>query len=87
VPDAAFLSLEELKRLPGGGQYGDCLRVASASHAWQQPDHPDPKGSNLELLARFLEILLSKGDATYGIFLECAPARATRASPAAHMAA
>jgi hypothetical protein len=56
IPDAAFLSLEELKRLPKGGQYNDCLRVASASHAWQQPDHPDPKGTNLEMLARFLEI-------------------------------
>ena len=66
--DAALV--EEIKRLPPGGNEGDCLRIGSTSHPWQQPDNPDPKGINLALLARFLEVLLSKGDATYAIFFE-----------------
>ena len=70
LPEAAFLRLDDLKRLPKGGDYGDCLRVASVSHAWQQPDNPDPKGLNLKLLADFLEVLLSEGDATCAVFLD-----------------
>ena len=33
LPDAAFLSLEEVKRLPTGGKYGDCLRAGDARSA------------------------------------------------------
>ena len=70
LPDAAFLTLEDLKRLPNGGQADDCLRIASASHAWQQPDTPDPKGLSLKRLAQVLEVLLSEGGATYAVFLD-----------------
>ena len=87
LPDAAFLSLEEVKRLPRGGYNGDCLRAGSVSHAWQQPDSPDPKSISLKQLARFLAVLLEKDlygtRATYAIFLECA-ASAKPDSPLAH---
>ena len=93
IPDEAFLTLDDLKQLPAGGNSHECLRIASASHAWQQPDNPDPKGINLALLARFLKILLHGGmfrgvkgvkwKATYGIFFECVlllTQRSTRAA-------
>ena len=75
LPDGAFLTLDDLKRLPAGGSDDDCLRIAATSHAWQQPDTPDPKGLTLKLLAEFLQVLLSKevkggGKATYGIFID-----------------
>jgi hypothetical protein len=70
LPDGAFLTLDELKRLPKGGFGEGCLRIAATSHAWQQPDTPDPKGLSLKLLAEFLAVLLSKGNATYAIFLD-----------------
>ena len=31
LPESAFLSLEQIKRLPKGGKYDDCLRVISTS--------------------------------------------------------
>ena len=70
LPDAAFLTLEDLKHLPKGGLRESCLRIASASHAWQQPDTPDPKGISLKALAQFLEVLVAHGSTTYGIFLD-----------------
>lgn len=70
LPEGAFISLDDVKRLPPGGDASDCLRIASVSHAWQQPDTPDPKGVSLKLLAEFLEVLLTRGGCTYGIFLE-----------------
>ena len=70
IPEGAFLTLEEVKQLPKGGNSGDCLRICSASHPWQQPDHPDPKGINLARLAKLLEVLLSHRDGTYAIFFD-----------------
>ena len=74
LPATAFLTLEEVKQLPKGGQFGDCLRICCASHPWHQPDCADPKGINLARLARFLEVLVSGSwsDATYAILFDYA---------------
>ena len=70
LPEAAFLSLEALKLLPMGGGHGDCLRIISVSHPWQHPDHPDPKGLNLKLLAHTLKAFVEHRGGTYAIFLD-----------------
>ncbi len=70
LPEEAFIGLDTLKRLDGG--YGFCLRVIAVSHAWQQPDHPDPKEVNLTLLAKVLERFLTvvTEGTTYAVFFE-----------------
>ena len=78
LPKEAFIDLETVKRLPGGGEYGECLRVIAVSHPWQQPDHPDPKEVNLTLLAKVLErfiaekteLYFEKVDSTYACFFD-----------------
>ena len=75
LPKEAFIGLETVKRLPRGGQYGDCLRVIAVSHPWQQPDHPDPKEVNLTLLAKVLERFIKDGtlgmeSTTYACFFD-----------------
>jgi hypothetical protein len=77
LPEAAFLSLDTLRRLGDGIA---CLRVIALSHPWLHPHHPDPHGSNLQRLARALALLLAErplfpggqtwGGGTYGIFLD-----------------
>ena len=68
LPKEAFIDLDTLKRLdatPG------TLPIISISHPWQQPDHPDPKEVNLQLLAKVMKIMLggSKGT-TCAVFFE-----------------
>jgi hypothetical protein len=76
LPEGAFLTLEEVKRLPPGGRAANCLRFAAVSHPWQHPDMPDPLSFNLAILARFLKCLLAeeggyeKRNATYAVFFE-----------------
>ena len=70
LPETAFLSLESIKRLPKGGNSGDCLRIISVSHPWQHPDHPDPKSINLKLLVRVLTAFVDHMGGTYGVFLD-----------------
>ena len=53
LPKEAFIDLDTLKRLKGPG-----LPIISISHPWQQPDHPDPKEVNLQLLAKVMKIML-----------------------------
>ena len=72
LPETAFISLEAIKRLPKGGRHSDCLRIISISHPWQHPDHPDPKGINLKVLARVLKAF-TEGGGTYAVFLDVRP--------------
>ena len=55
LPKEAFIDLDTLKRLPGGGI---ALPIISISHPWQQPSHPDPKEVNLQLLAKVMKLML-----------------------------
>ena len=70
LPKEAFIDLETVKRLPGGGVLGDCLRVIAVSHPWQQPDHPDPKEVNLTLLAKVLERFIAEKTYVNGEWVE-----------------
>ena len=70
LPKEAFIDLDTLKMLPGGG----ALPIISISHPWQQPDHPDPKEVNLQLLAKVMKIMLDDykryGGGTFAVFFE-----------------
>ena len=55
--------------------YGNGLPIISISHPWQQPDHPDPKEVNLQLLAKVMKIMLEfykqqLGIGTFAVFFE-----------------
>ena len=71
LPKEAFIDLDTLKRLPGDGY---ALPIISISHPWQQPDHPDPKEVNLQLLAKVMKIMLEyykqHGIGTFAVFFE-----------------
>eukprot|EP00962_Isochrysis_galbana_P025283 scaffold7764_cov94-Isochrysis_galbana.AAC.1 len=54
LPDEAFLSLSQVQQATTGKFY---LPVVCISHCWLQPDHPDPRGHNLRVVARALEAL------------------------------
>ena len=70
LPKEAFIDLDTLKRLPCGGS----LPIISISHPWQQPDHPDPKEVNLQLLAKVMKLMLDTfkrgGIGTFAVFFE-----------------
>lgn len=57
LPDAAFVPLDKLRRIYccGGGRR---LPIVCISHPWLQPDHPDPHGTTLRLVARALKAFL-----------------------------
>ena len=67
LPDEAFLSLSEV-------QASTCnhhLPVVCISHCWLQPDHPDPHGHNLRVVARALESLLPTwGQRRFAVFFD-----------------
>ena len=76
LPESAFLSHEQVQQLPRGLSVasGRGLRILVVSHAWLQPDHPDPRGETLQLLARVLTEY-AKGwgkekGGRYGVFLD-----------------
>jgi len=58
LPESAFVDLERLRNMGRGNNYGSTLRVVCVSHPWLQPDHPDPIGTTLRLIARALNILV-----------------------------
>ena len=66
LPKEAFIDLDTLKRMDGGNS----LPIISISHPWQQPDHPDPKEVNLQLLAKVMKILLEHEGRTFAVFFE-----------------
>jgi len=55
VPSQAFVSISELKKMgcPNRG-----LPIIVISHTWLQPDHPDPKGANLKVIAAALKAFI-----------------------------
>ena len=71
LPKEAFIDLDTLKRLKGGF---NSLPIISISHPWQQPDHPDPKEVNLQLLAKVMKLMLEAyedyGIGTFAVFFE-----------------
>ena len=70
LPEEAFLPLPELKKFGCGT--GGSLRVVVVSYPWLQPDHPDPHGETLQLLARVLRAYLvnTHDNGTCGVFLD-----------------
>ena len=70
MPESAFISLKDLRGMAKGGQFHDCLRIFCVSHPWLQPDHCDPKGDNLRLLARVLKAYVECSGGTYAVFIE-----------------
>ena len=70
LPKEAFIDLDTLKKLPCPGS----LPIISISHPWQQPDHPDPKEVNLQLLAKVMKLMLDyykwAGVGTFAVFFE-----------------
>jgi hypothetical protein len=57
LPDEAFLSLSEVQAATSA--HASALPIICVSHCWLQPDHPDPRGHNLRVLARALKSLLA----------------------------
>ena len=73
LPEEAFVTLQELKSMVQGP--GMSLRVLVVSYPWLQPDHPDPRGETLRLLARVLKAYVEEakddwGGGTCGVFLD-----------------
>lgn len=64
---SAFLPLDLLRSLSLGT--GNALRVIAVSHAWMQPDYPDPRGDNLGLLGKVLELYVGESE-TYGVMID-----------------
>jgi len=66
LPPSVFIPLSDLEYMQPGA--GGCLPIVVVSHPWLQPDHPDPRGDNLRLLATFLRTLLNepRGDPRHG---------------------
>ena len=64
LPKEAFIDLDTLKRLKVPGS----LPIISISHPWQQPDHPDPKEVNLQLLAKVMKLMLDQFKRVLGTF-------------------
>ena len=64
------MDLDSLKRLDAVFS----LPIISISHPRQQPDHPDPKEVNLQLLAKVMKIMLEFfrqfGIGTFAVFFE-----------------
>ena len=68
LPEEAFVTLPQLKRMGNGP--GDSLRVVVVSYPWLQPDHPDPRGESLRLLACVLKAYIAEEGGTCGVFLD-----------------
>jgi len=68
LPAEAFVTLQQLKRMGKGP--GLSLRVVVVSYPWLQPDHPDPRGETLRLLARVLKAYIAEAGGTCGVFLD-----------------
>jgi hypothetical protein len=58
LPDEAFLSLSMVQASTYPGKWHQGLSIVCVSHCWLQPDHPDPAGHNLRLIASGLQPLL-----------------------------
>eukprot|EP00962_Isochrysis_galbana_P029600 scaffold9486_cov90-Isochrysis_galbana.AAC.2 len=65
LPDEAFLSLSQVQQAT---TYD--LPVVCISHCWLQPDHPDPRGHNLRVVARALEAVLESHGGDVAVFFD-----------------
>lgn len=74
LPEAAFVPLEKLRRI----FFHEGLPIVCISHPWLQPDHPDPFGDNLRLVALALDAYLLRDSPTLAVFLECVRAPGPR---------
>ena len=85
TPRDAFLDLATLRKMTEG--YGGSLRVVCLSYAWLQPDHPDPQGTTLRLLARVLEVMVEEEygsvKGSYGVFIVRRRTKPARPAPRA----
>lgn len=69
LPDEAFLSLSEVQAATSA--HASALPIISISHCWLQPDHPDPRGHNLRVIARALKSLLTaEGGRRHAVFYD-----------------
>ena len=55
LPEEAFISVAELKRLYGDGNRDGVLPIIAISFCWLTPWHPDPEGKQLKTIAATLE--------------------------------
>ena len=67
LPEKAFISLAALQKMDSGR---GALRVIVLSYPWLQPDHPDPHGQTLQLLARVLKAYVVRAGGTCGVFID-----------------
>ena len=54
-PHEAFVDVEELRGLYGGGNRDGVLPIVAISCCWDAPDHPDGRGLQLQTIAAALE--------------------------------
>ena len=55
LPDEAFISVEELKRMYGDGNKDGVLPIIAISFCWLTPSHPDPEGKQLATVAAMMQ--------------------------------
>ena len=55
LPEEAFISVEELKRMYGDGNYDGVLPIIAISFCWLTAAHPDPEGKQLATIAAMME--------------------------------
>jgi hypothetical protein len=55
LPEEAFISVEELERMFGDGNYDGVLPIIAISFCWLTPPHPDPRGVQLQTIATVLD--------------------------------
>ena len=76
LPEDAFLDLAHVRHMTETGFGGGALRVIAVSHAWLQPDQPDPRGDTLRALAAaltlFVEDTIFGFPGTFGVLLDYA---------------
>ena len=78
LPEEAFISIEELKRMYGDGNDDGVLPIIAISFCWLTPQHPDPEGKQLATVAAAMEEAVPS-DVPYGliylILSSCTPFR------------
>ena len=67
MPSEAFVSMSQVQAATADNE----LRIICTSHCWLQPDHPDPLGHNVGILAHAADIL-GKQFGRWAIFLDFA---------------
>ena len=68
LPEEAFISVEELKRMYGDGNKDGVLPIIAISFCWDTAAHPDPQGKQLATVAATLEREQKKYAEAHGSF-------------------